>query len=232
MMKKLLFGLYLVMATSVSFAQTNTHTVDISVSQTTEIESGDTVIYDPTTVIDLLDLGLTDVGVTLSLTCTSAPTGETASNYSQSTILSLGLITDLVNAILGSNPLAGILGLNDQVFTTIGEYDFQYTRLTVLGSLSTPSTFTIKVEADGTLSLKNVENTADFSVYSKDGVLTVDNTNANAVTGMAVYSISGAKVYESNRAEASINISNVANGVYILAVQEGASVKTKKFIKK
>jgi hypothetical protein len=66
-------------------------------------------------------------------------------------------------------------------------------------------------------------------VFSKDGILTLPNVDY--VTTMSIYSISGAKVYESNRAESSIDLTSVADGVYVLLVQKDNAVQTVKFVK-
>lgn len=239
MRKKLLLGLFLIVATiSSSYAQTvTTHLVKPSEGLTTPIEINDSVKYDDEDILGLLDLGITDVGLIVKIECTSAPAGVNKSAYTQQTVLTLSLVTDLLNALLGGNPLAGLLGFNDQTFSAAeGDYEFTLSRFT-LDIFNNPTNlielkdFTIDVGPEGTLSLKNVENTPEFSVFSKDGIVTVNNTNDSAVTGMAVYSISGAQIYKSNTAVSSIDLSAVANGVYILTVQEGASVTTKKFIK-
>jgi len=244
MRKKLLLGLFLILATAASYAQT-TVMVDPAVATTTNVTAGDIVEFENTTVLNLIETGLLDVQATTYINCTSAPTGVNTAYFSQTKVVAVGLtpILDLVDAVLNATPLTkplaelalnaalaaldldGLLGFDDYVFTVPGTYTFVHG-----GLLENVVNFTIVV-SPGTLSLKNVENTPEFSVFSQDGIVTVNNANDSAVTGMTVYSISGAQVYKSNKAVGSIDLSAVANGVYILKVEEGAAVTTKKFIK-
>jgi len=245
MKKNLFLGLFLVIATIVTSYGQSTVMVDPAVATTTNVTAGDTVEFENTTVLNLIETGLLDVQATTYITCTSAPTGVNSADFSQTKVVAAGLTTilDLVDVVL-NNPITGpaaqatliplldaldldeLLGFDDYTFTTPGTYTFEHG-----GLLENVINFTNEVAPDGTLSVKNVENTPEFSVFSQDGIVTVNNTNDSAVTGIAVYSISGAQMFASNRAVASIDLSAVANGVYILTVQEGASITTKKFIK-
>jgi len=241
MRKKLLLVLFLMTATVFTgFAQTDNYTVKPSDEGTTDVEINDSVTYDEQDILGLLNLGITDLNLIVEIECTSAPFGVDKDHYTQRTVLTLSLLTDILDALLGGNPLAGLVGFDDQVFgQAVGVYEFRLTRfnlITVAGNeviinLQALKEFNINVVAEGTLSLKNVENTPEFSVLSQDGIVTINNANHTAVTGMTVYSISGAQVYKSNKAVGSIDLSAVANGVYILKVEEGAAVTTKKFIK-
>ena len=230
-MKKLLLSLLLTIASVTSYAQT-VH-VDVSQNITTTVETGTTVRYDVGTALELLNL-LTDAGAFVELTCLTAPAGVTASTYTQQTLLTASLVTDLLYALLHNNPTAGLLGLNDQQFIPEGYYTFSFRRFKLaLGKkigINTVSTFTIHVVSEGTLGFKNIENTPEFSAVSYNGVLTINNANENKVTKTSVYNISGATVYNSNKSEKTIDVSSLANGIYILEVQEGAARKTKKFV--
>jgi len=239
MRKKLFLGLFLMTATIFTgYSQTTEeYTVKPSDGGTTYIEVGDTVIYDEEDIVGLLEIGGVSLGLLVNIECTSAPASEDPNDYTQQRAVTLPLL----NAILGGGNVLGLIGFDETEFNgAVGDYEFTMSRFEIstnlanLGAiinLTELADFTINVGAEGTLSLKNVENTPEFSVFSKDGIVTVNNTNGSEVTGMAVYSISGAEVFTSNTAVESIDLSAVANGVYILKVEEGASVTTKKFIK-
>jgi len=240
MKKKLLLGLFLMTATVFTgYSQTTAeYTVAPSAGGTTYIEVGDTVIYNESDIVGLLQLGSgLSLGLLVNIECTSAPASENPNDYTQQRAVTLPLL----NAILGGGSVLGLIGFDETEFNgAVGDYEFTMSRFEIstnlanLGAiinLTELADFTINVGAEGTLSLKNVENTPEFSVFSQDGIVTVNNANDSAVTGMTVYSISGAQVYKSNKAVGSIDLSAVANGVYILKVEEGAAVTTKKFIK-
>ncbi|WP_147676065.1 T9SS type A sorting domain-containing protein [Algibacter pacificus] len=238
MRKKLLLGLFLAMGiTATSFAQmTETHTVKPSDGGTTSIEINDTVRFDDGDILNLLNLGILDVNLLVKIECTSAPAGVNKNDYSQQTVLTLSVLQNILDAILNVNPLSGLLGFNDLVFSEAeGDYEFTLSRvdpaLIGSGTLTELKDFTIEVGPEGTLGLGNVEGTPEFSVVSKNGMVTVNNVNDSEVTGMSVYSLSGAQIYKSNKAVSSIDLSAVSDGVYVLLVQDGASTTTKKFVK-
>jgi len=210
MRKKLLLGLFLIMAgISTSTSQSKIDLVDGTVFM---VEGGATVTFDLEAAGYLVGIG------TYNLELTSSPNFVTKSDFERS----VGVIS-----VLGAPLIEGSFAPVYPYWW--GDYRYDLVYYPLLGGRSVVSSFTMRVVES--LGLKNVENTAEFSVFSKNGIVTVNNANDSAVTGMAVYSISGSKVFESNKAVETIDLSAVANGIYVLTVQEGASVTTKKFLK-
>jgi len=238
MKKTLLMGLFLILVSTTSYAQL-TETVIVTPSDVgvNYIEINDSVQYDEQDILKLLNFGISDLDLYIKIECIGAPVGVVKSDYTQQTVITESKLTDILHALLNSSSVDGLLGLNNKVFSDAeGDYEFTLSRFKLdnLGGqvgLMELKNFTINVGPEGTLGLKNVENSSEFSLFSKDGIVTIKNANESNVTGMTIYSISGRQVYASNKAESSIDLRAVANGVYVLSVKEGASILTKKFIK-
>lgn len=208
MRKKLLLGLFLIMAISATnYAQ---QSVDPSTSTDITVANGTTVNFN-------ISLGGLSIG-TINIQAKELPGGAITTWSATAVNLTVG------GVILN-------FGTSGNSFTPNSDsvYEISYSFDPIVGP-TISRTFTI-TSGNGTLGIGNIAAKPELFVFSKDGIVTVKNTNNNAVTGMAIYSMSGSQVYASNKAVASINLSTVANGVYVLTIQQGASVTSKKFIK-
>lgn len=209
MKKTLLLGLFLILATTAtSYSQ---QSVDPSTSTDITVANGTTVNFN-------ISLGELSIG-TINIQAKELP-GEAITTW---TVM-------VVNITVGGIVLN--FGTSGNSFTPNNDsvYEISYSFDPMIGP-TISRTFNI-TSGNGTLSIGNIEAKPELLVFSKGGIVTIKNTNNSAVTGMAVYSISGAQVYVSSKAAASIDLSTVANGVYVLTVHQGASVSSKKFIKR
>jgi len=207
----ILLGLFLVMAiTSTSYAQ---QSVDPSTSTDITLVNGTTVNFD-------IGLGALSVG-TINIQAKELPGGAITA-----------WSAFVVNVGVGGIELN--FGTSGNSFTPNNDsvYEISYSFNSFV-SPSDSSTHTFYVfSGNETLSIGDIATESEFSVFSKDGMVTVKNDTKSAVTRMAVYSASsGKQVFLSNKSVTSIDLRGVANGIYVLSVQEGASIATKKFIK-
>ena len=214
-MKKLLLSLLLTVASVTSYAQT-VHTVNASTTGDFTIESGDKIKYG-------VNSGLVSVLTKFTLTCTDTDTSSNKGDFYQST-------SSLVS-VAGLQILFTSSGTSVPTVPGTYKFKFSYHPLVCVFCSTTTNTFTITVVPKGTLGFKNIDNTPEFSVFCSNGVLTLNNAKESKVTKISVYNISGATVYSSNKSEKTIDVSSLANGMYILEVVEGGSRTTKKFIK-
>jgi len=209
MRKRMFLGLVLIMAAVTSYAQ---QSVDPSSSGNINIANGTTVNFD-------IDLGVLTVG-TVNIQAKELP-GGALTTWS----------AVVVNVEYGGNIIN--YGTSGNSFTPNNDsvYEISYTFDSIVGPIISNSNTFYVIAGNGVLSVENFVVKSNFSLFSKDGMVTVKNDNESAVTGMDVFSVSGKRVFSSNKPVSSIDLRAVANGVYILSVQEGASVATKKFIK-
>ncbi len=129
-------------------------------------------------------------------------------------------VEDLENQIADTLQL---IDFEDRTFIEPGTYTFVHG-----GLLDSETTFTIVVEDDA-LSIDSVGDVSNFKVFSKNGILTLPNVDY--VNALSVYTISGVKVYESNKVENMIDLTFVTDGIYVLLVQKDNAVQTVKFVK-
>lgn len=88
-----------------------------------------------------------------------------------------------------------------------------------------------------TLSVNDSEF-ANFNVYpnpATDRNITIAyNANSSEKGKVAVYSLTGAKIFETDRQEnmQTLNLSGISSGIYLLKIQSGSNIATKKLILK
>jgi multisubunit Na+/H+ antiporter MnhC subunit len=131
-----------------------------------------------------------------------------------------------------------LAGVTDSVvysWTPAGAYTFNYYVSGVLTTTNYKGAAICTVPNNNTNTEEISLNKNDFSVYPNPSkellyLQLENNTPANLVKDIAIYSLNGTKVYATNQFEKTIDLKNFTTGIYFIKIQFSGNLITKKII--
>lgn len=131
-----------------------------------------------------------------------------------------------------------LAGVTDSVvysWTPAGNYTFKYYVSNVLTTTNYKGTTICTVPNNNTNAHEISLNKNDFSVYPNPSkellyLQLENNTPANQVKEIAIYSLNGAKIYTTNQFEKTIDLKDFPTGIYFIKIQFSNNQITKKII--